>query len=56
MKTLSLDAVRGLMIAAQGLHDHPQPPATKKAVRSIIRQMHILQIDSINVIDRKSVV
>jgi hypothetical protein len=52
MKTLSLDAVRGLMIAAQGLHDHPQPRATKKAVRSIIRQMHLLQIDSINVIAR----
>jgi hypothetical protein len=52
MKTLSLDAVRGLMIAAQGLHDHPHPPATKKAVRSIIRQMHILQIDTIHVIAR----
>jgi hypothetical protein len=52
MKTLSLDAVRGLMIAAQGLHDDLQPPATKKAVRSIIRQMHILQIDTINVIAR----
>jgi uncharacterized protein YcaQ len=36
----------------QGLHDHPGPPATKKAVRSIVRQMHILQIDSINVIAR----
>ena len=52
MKTLSLDAVRGLMIAAQGLHDRPQPRATKKAVRSIIRQMHILQIDTIHVIAR----
>jgi len=52
MKPLSLDAVRGLMIAAQGLHDRPQPRATKKAVRSIIRQMHILQIDTINVIAR----
>jgi uncharacterized protein len=52
MKTLSLDAVRGLMIAAQGLHDHPQPRASKKAVRSIIRRMHILQIDTINVIAR----
>ncbi len=52
MKPLSLNAVRGLMIAAQGLHDHPQPRATKKAVRSIIRQMHVLQIDSINVIAR----
>src|SRR5260221_3207151 len=52
MQTLSLDAVRGLMIAAQGLQDDTQPPATKKAVRSIIRQMHILQIDTINVIAR----
>ncbi len=52
MKPLSLDAVRGLMIAAQGLRDHPTPRPTKKAVRSIIRQMHILQIDTINVIAR----
>ena len=52
MKPLSLDAVRGLMIAAQGLHDRTQPRATKKAVRSIIRQMHVLQIDTINVIAR----
>ena len=52
MKTLTLDAVRGLMIAAQGLHDRPQPRATKKAVRSIIRQMHVLQIDTIHVIAR----
>ena len=52
MKPLSLDAVRGLMIAAQGLDDRPKPRPTKKAVRSIIRQMHILQIDSINVIAR----
>ena len=52
MKTLSLEAVRGLMIAAQGLRDHPSPRPTKKAVRAIIRQMHILQIDSINVIAR----
>ena len=52
MKTLSLEAVRGLMIAAQGLDDRPRPRPTKKAVRSIIRQMHILQIDTINVIAR----
>lgn len=52
MKTLSQDVVRGLMIAAQGLHDDPQPPASKNAVRAIIRQMHMLQIDSINVIAR----
>jgi uncharacterized protein YcaQ len=40
------------MIAAQSLHDRPQPRPTKKAVRSIIRQMHLLQIDSINVVAR----
>src|SRR5512147_2342928 len=52
MKPLSLDAVRGLMIAAQGLDDTQKPRATKKAVRSIIRQMHILQIDTIHVVAR----
>ncbi len=52
MKTLSLDAVRELMIAAQGLDAKPKPRATKKSVRSIIRKMHALQIDSINVIAR----
>jgi len=52
MNPLSLDAVRGLMIAAQGVDDRPRPRPTKKAVRSIIRQMHILQIDTINVIAR----
>src|SRR5690606_28460614 len=52
MKTLSQDAVRGLMIAAQGLHDDPKPTATKDSVRAIIRQMHVLQIDTIHVIAR----
>jgi uncharacterized protein len=52
MITLSQDAVRGLMIAAQGLQDDPQPPATKEDVRAIIRQIHMLQIDSINVVAR----
>jgi uncharacterized protein len=52
MKTLSQDAVRGLMIAAQGLDDKSQPPATKQAVRAIIRQIHLLQLDSINVVAR----
>lgn len=40
------------MIAAQGLDNKPRPRATKKAVRAMIRQMHILQIDTINVIAR----
>lgn len=52
MKPLSQDAVRGLMIAAQGLNNDPQPPATKEAVRTMIRQIHMLQIDSIHVVAR----
>jgi uncharacterized protein len=52
MKTLSQDAVRGLMIAAQGLQSDPQPPATKDDVRAIIRQINMLQIDSISVVAR----
>ncbi len=52
MKTLSQDAVRGLMIAAQGLQNDPQPPATKVDVLAMIRLMHMLQIDSISVVAR----
>src|SRR5215213_11599653 len=54
MKILSQDAVRGLMIAAQGLQQCPPSPATKADVRRMIRQMHVLQIDTINVIARSS--
>lgn len=52
MTTLSLDAVRGLMIAAQGLDDAPRPPSTKADVRAAIRRMHALQIDTINIVAR----
>lgn len=52
MTTLSQDAVRGLMIAAQGLEAGKTSRATKQDVRAIIRQMHILQIDSIHVVAR----
>ncbi|MFN8371526.1 MAG: crosslink repair DNA glycosylase YcaQ family protein [Anaerolineae bacterium] len=52
MLTLSQDAVRGLLIAAQGLQNDPQPPATKDDVRAMIRQIHMLQIDSISVVAR----
>ena len=52
MKTLSQDAVRGLMIAAQGLQQRPARAATKAGVRRIIRQMHALQIDTIHVVAR----
>jgi len=52
MKTLSQDAVRGLMIAAQGLQQSPPTPTTKADLRQIVRQMHVLQIDTIHVIAR----
>ena len=52
MIRLSLDAVRGLMIEAQGLNYNPQPPAGKDEILAAIRQIHMLQIDSINVVAR----
>ena len=52
MKTLSQDAVRGLLIAAQGLQQRPSLSATKGDVRQIVRQMHVLQIDTIHVVAR----
>ncbi len=52
MTELSQAAARGLLIAAQGLHQHKQRPATEKTVRDMIRQMHVLQIDTINVVAR----
>ncbi|MDX1991299.1 MAG: crosslink repair DNA glycosylase YcaQ family protein [bacterium] len=52
MNTLSQDAVRGLMIAAQGLDDELRPPATKDDVLATVRQLHLLQIDSISVVAR----
>lgn len=52
MLNLSLDAVRGLMIAAQGLNYNPQPPAGKSDILATIRQLHMLQIDSISVVAR----
>lgn len=52
MTTLSQNAVRGLMIAAQGLEAGKTSRATKQDVRAIIRQMHILQIDTIHVVAR----
>ncbi|HMA37821.1 MAG TPA: crosslink repair DNA glycosylase YcaQ family protein [Chloroflexia bacterium] len=49
---LSLGAAQALALAAQGLGTPPEAPATKAAVLAAIRQMHLLQIDSINVIAR----
>jgi uncharacterized protein len=55
MTTLSQDAVRGMMIAAQGLQQDDQrtpSPATKVDVRQMIQQMYALQIDTIHVVAR----
>jgi hypothetical protein len=52
MKTLSQDAVRGLLVAAQGLQQCPPSLANKADLRRIIRQMHVLQIDTIHVVAR----
>ena len=49
---LTLDDARALMLAAQGLLEHPQQPATKHDVLATIRRMGVLQIDSINIIAR----
>ncbi len=51
MIELSQDAVRGAMIAAQGLEQQDKK-ATKKDVLRMIRQMQVLQIDTINVVAR----
>src|SRR4051794_29649309 len=52
MKTLSQEAVRGLLVATQGLQACPLPPATKADVLRMIRQMQVLQIDTIHVVAR----
>jgi hypothetical protein len=52
MKPITQDAVRGLMIAAQGLEEKTGAEAAKADVQAIIRQMHILQIDTIHIIAR----
>lgn len=52
MNILTQDAVRGVMIAAQGLHQSTAAPPAKADVRQIIRQMHVLQIDTIHVVAR----
>lgn len=44
--------MRGIAIAAMGLDDTPKPPATKEAVRAVVRRINMLQIDSISVVAR----
>src|SRR3712207_2486584 len=45
-------AARALLLAAQGLADPPERPATKDDVLEAIRKMGVLQIDSIAVVAR----
>ena len=51
MNELSQTVVRAVMLAAQGLQPQKKK-ATKQDVRAIIRQMHVLQIDTISVVAR----
>lgn len=49
---LSLDATQKIMLAALGLARPGARKATKKDVVETIRQMHLLQIDTISVVER----
>lgn len=49
---LSLQMARNVMLAAQGLDQLPNRPATKADVLEAIRRMYLLQIDTINVVAR----
>jgi len=50
--TLSITAARNLHLAAQSLLTPPPKKPTKQQVLSTIRQMAVLQIDTINVVAR----
>jgi uncharacterized protein YcaQ len=54
MRTLSQDAVRGLMIAALGLQQRPPSPApaTRADLLQMIQRLHGVQIDTIHVVAR----
>ncbi len=49
---MSQRGARALMLAAQGLDRRPKKRATKRDVLGAIRRMHVLQIDTINVVAR----
>jgi uncharacterized protein YcaQ len=49
---LSIQMARNVMLAAQGLAHSPDHPATKTDVLQTIRRMHLLQIDTINIVAR----
>jgi uncharacterized protein len=48
---ITLDGVRSVMLAAQGLTGQ-RVAVTKADVRGVVRQIHALQIDTINVVAR----
>src|SRR5512135_3881385 len=49
---LSIQMARNVMLAAQGLDHLRDQPVTKADVLETIRCMHLLQIDTINVVAR----
>jgi uncharacterized protein YcaQ len=52
MITITPDAVRHMLLAAQGLLVPPDRPATKADVLAAIRRMGVLQIDTIHIVAR----
>jgi uncharacterized protein YcaQ len=48
---LSLETARNLFVVKQGLHQRPKV-ADKATLMNIVRQMGLLQLDTINVVDR----
>lgn len=51
-RTLSAGQARRIVLAAQGLAATPRRPPTRRAFRSLARQLGALQIDSVNVMVR----
>ena len=52
LPALSLAAARNLALAAQGLLNPPTQPAEKPDLLAVIRRIHALQIDTINIVAR----
>lgn len=50
--TITADAARRLLLGAQGLYDDPERRATPSALRSLIRRLGYVQIDSIRIVER----
>ncbi|HEV7129322.1 MAG TPA: crosslink repair DNA glycosylase YcaQ family protein [Ktedonobacterales bacterium] len=49
---LSLAEARGLMLAAQGLLDPPEPEPDRARVQATIERLGVLQVDTISVVER----